>query len=205
VAELRLDWGAAPGVYASKGDSNGTTEQTGCRQSLRHGTATRDVWRRILAVCTNQGRGRYPAQADPRAQSRRPVHRRLGVIQQPEGAPNSGADAAEAAASIRTSAPERVGAHGTVPCRARGDRCRNTRRARGESRTHRQLRHLSGKELTCLATCTAFGPALRSYRIAGEDREEAVAGSGARARVLQTKVSANDCLVSAGHYLCSSV
>ena len=86
--------------------------------------------------------------------SRRPAHRRLGIIQRSEGATDPGADEAEAAACISTSAPERVGVHGPLPGYARRDRCHDPCRARGESQSHSQLRDLSGKELTRLTACT---------------------------------------------------
>ena len=115
------------------------------------------------AVRSNQGRGRYPAHADPRAQPRRPAHRRLGVIQQPEGAPDPGADAAEAAAGVRTPARRTGGAHGTASAsRGVATDAATLAERRGESRPQGQLRDPSGMELTCLTACADFGPSLRS-------------------------------------------
>ena len=97
----------------------------------------------------------------------------------PDGRPDQGADAAEVAAGLRQKGPERVGVHRlTTSSRASvtdgRDACQANRR---KPRRHCQLRDPSGKELTCLTACAAFGPALRSYRNSTrEAREEAEAG-----------------------------
>src|SRR5215213_1500256 len=56
VAELQLDWGAAPKVYASKGESNGTTEQAGCRRVVLAQRAVRDARWQHAAMRARQGR-----------------------------------------------------------------------------------------------------------------------------------------------------